>query len=334
MRKNKIPSRLSGKLRNILHYRALSVFIVLVVLSIVFYMLSPKGRFFDPRAIRTILTRAPEYGIVAIGITFLMISQELDISVGSVFTFCSVVFASLYLKMGVNPLLTLLVTIAIGAIISCINGIVSLKFGIPSIITTLGMMYLWRGVALVTVAGKPLYYRGTAPFGRILNGTLFGFFPMGFIWFVVITILFEIILYYHRFGNRVRVTGGNTQAAREMGINTELIKIFCFVLVGLLTSFASILESTRIGEGSARLGVGYEFYSIAAVVIGGTSLFGGVGTATGSFLGAIILEMIRTGLALIGISGWYFNIFIGIVIIIAMIMNTSIMRRVKKQGKV
>ena len=320
-------------LRQVFRHRAISVFIVLLGLTAFFYFMSPEGRFFNPMAIKSILTRAPEYGITAVGVTFLVISRELDISVGSVFTFCSLVFAHLYLNLSINPIFALLITVAAGTIIGSLNGFISLKFGIPSIITTLGMMYLWRGVALVSSAGLPMHYGGANPFGYVLTGTFGGIFPMGFIWFIVITIFFEVILHYHKFGNRVRVTGGNTQAAKEIGINTDRIKIICFALVGVLTAFGSIIESTRIGEGSARLGVGYEFYAIAAVVIGGTSLFGGVGTVIGTFLGAIILEMIRTGLALIGVSGWYFNIFIGIVIIIAMIMNIFLMRKVRGRGK-
>jgi len=324
---------LFSKLRKAIRHRAFGIFIVLIGLLIVFYFLSPKGRFFDPRSIRTILTRAPEYGIIAVGVTFLVISRELDVSVGSMFTFCSLVFAFLYLRLGLNPILALFITLATGTLMGSFNGLISLKFGIPSIIMTLGMMYLWRGVALVACAGYPIYYRGAAPFTRVLTGRLGGFFPMGFVWFILITIFFEIILYYHRFGNRVCATGGNTQAAREIGINTNRVKMICFALVGLLTAFASIMESTRIGEASARLGVGYEFYAIAAVVIGGTSLIGGSGTVIGTFLGAITLEVIRTGLAVIGIPGWYFNIFIGAVIVIAMIINVSIMKGVREQEK-
>lgn len=318
------------KLKRVMQHRAFGIFAVAIGLILVFYFVFPERRFFDPRAIRTILTRAPEYGIIAIGITFLMISRELDISVGSVFTLCSLVFAFLYLRFGMNPILALLSTLAIGALIGSLNGLISLKFGIPSIITTLGTMYLWRGAALVACRGQPIYYRGAAPFKTVLTGRLGGFLPMGFVWFIVLTVFFEVILHYHRFGNRVRASGGNTQAAREMGINTGRVKLMCFALVGSLIAFASIIESTRIGEGSARLGIGYEFYAIAATVIGGTSLFGGVGTIIGTFLGAIILEMIRTGLAVIGIPGWWFSVSIGAIIIVVMILNVFIMKRVRR----
>lgn len=318
------------RLRKVIRYRAFGIFVVLVGLLLVFYFVTPEKRFFDPRAIRTILTRASEYGIIAIGITFLMISRELDISVGSVFTLCSLLFAFLYLKLGWDPIFALLCTLAVGAMMGSLNGLVSLKFGIPSIITTLGTMYLWRGAALVAGRGQPIYYRGANPFGFIFTARLGGFLPMGFVWFIVLTIFFEIILHYHRFGNRVRASGGNTKAAREMGINTDRTKLICFALVGLLVAFASIIESTRIGEGSGRLGIGYEFYAIAATVIGGTSLFGGIGTVIGTFLGAIILEMIRTGLAVMGVSGWWFNVFIGTIIIVVMVLNVFIMKRVRR----
>ena len=216
------------RLRKVIRYRAFGIFAVLVGLLLVFYFVTPEKRFFDPRAIRTILTRASEYGIIAIGITFLMISRELDISVGSVFTLCSLLFAFLYLKLGWDPIFALLCTLAVGAMMGSLNGLVSLKFGIPSIITTLGTMYLWRGAALVAGRGQPIYYRGANPFGFIFTARLGGFLPMGFVWFIVLTIFFEIILHYHRFGNRVRASGGNTKAAREMGINTDRTKLICF----------------------------------------------------------------------------------------------------------
>jgi len=299
----------------------------MILLIVFFYAVSPGGNFLDLRSIDSILTRAPEYGIVAIGVTFLTIAQEFDISVGSVFTFCALIASILKVSLQVDSLLCLGIVLIMGFIMGTINGLITLKLKIPSIITTLGTMYAWRGLALIISQGMPVYYRQTTPFAGSLTNPLFGVIPAGILWFLGIAIFFAIILKYHKFGNSIRATGGNVFAAKSMGINTDRVKILCFAILGLLVAFAAFLESTRIGEGSARLGNGYEFYAIAAVVIGGTPLSGGFGTIFGTFFAALMLEIIRTGLGIVGIPGWWFSVLVGVTIVVAMVVNNFIKRR-------
>ena len=309
-----------------IRYRAFAPLIVFFILIISFYFVT-KGRFFDPLSINSILSTAPEWGILSIGVSLLMISGEFDLSVGSVFTLCTLIYAILWLKMGVDPLLSLVMILILGAVLGLINGIVTLYIGIPSIITTLGTMYLWRGIALVICGGLPISYRGeTRPFKDLLTGEIIGI-PVQIIWFLAIAIVLEIILYWHKFGNQVMATGDNETAAKEMGINTKRIKLVCFTIVGILVAFSAVMESTRIGEGSARLGIGYEFYAIASSVIGGTSLYGGTGTLIGTFFGVLIIQSIGTGLAVMGISGYWINVLIGLIIIIIMGLNILVAKR-------
>lgn len=304
----------------ILRYRAVGIAITTIGLFFTFYFLT-EGRFFTPMAISSILTAAPEFGILAVGVTFLMISREFDLSVGAVFTFCSLMYALFWMRYGLNPILALLATLGVGGLLGALNGLITLKIRIPSIVTTLGTMYLWRGLALVICAGRIVPYTGGVPLKEILIEKVWGV-PVQIIWFLIITAFFEIILFHHKFGNALRGTGGDITSAKEMGINTDRIKLICFVLVGILTAFGAIMEGSRIREGSARLGIGFEFYAIAAAVIGGTSLAGGAGTVMGTFFGAIIIQSIGTGLAVMGISGWWINVLIGVVIVAVVIVNT------------
>lgn len=298
-------------------------------MDIAFFFIT-HGRFFDPLSINSILSTAPEWGILSLGVALLMIAQEFDLSVGSVFTFCTFVYAVLWLKMSVDPTLALITVLVVGMILGLINGLITLYIGIPSIITTLGTMYLWRGLTLVFSGGLPISYRGEVrPFKEMLIGKIGGV-PVQIIWFLTIAIILEIILYKHKFGNQVASTGGKETAAKEIGINTKHVKLIAFVIVGLLVAFSAIMESTRIGEGSARLGIGYEFYAIAASVIGGTSLFGGEGTIVGTFFGVLIIQSIGTGLAVMGISGYWINVLLGVIIILVMGFNLAISKKGKR----
>jgi len=299
----------------------------MILLIVFFSAISANGNFLDIRSIDSILTRAPEYGIVAIGVTFLTIAQEFDISVGSVFTFCALIGSILRVSLQLGSLPSVLIVLVVGFILGTINGLITLKLRIPSIITTLGTMYAWRGLALIIGQGMPIYYREKTPFAGALTSNIFNVIPAGILWFLGITLIFDTILKFHKFGNSIRATGGSVLASKAMGINTDRIKILCFAILGLLVGLASVLESTRIGEGSARLGNGYEFYAIAAVVIGGTPIGGGGGTVFGTFFAALMLEIIRTGLGIVGVPGWWFSVLVGLTIVVAMVINNFIRRR-------
>jgi ribose/xylose/arabinose/galactoside ABC-type transport system permease subunit len=259
-----------------------------------------------------------------------MIVQEFDLSVGSVFTFCTFEYATLLLNFNVQPVLALVIVLISGTLIGMLNGAITFGFRIPAIIVTLGTMYFWRGLTLVLSGGLPVSFVGATrdkiPFKSIFVGNLFGI-PDQFLWFLALAVIFEVVLYRHKLGNRMMAVGGNDAAAGEMGIKIRTTKLICFTLTGLLVAFCAILQTSRIYEGSARLGVGYEFYAIAAVVIGGTSIKGGSGTAIGTVAGALILQSVGIGLAVMGISGYYIDVFVGAVIILVMALNAFVGKR-------
>jgi len=330
MQKKKLPHFFSNPwVRKIIHYRAFAPFIALIGLFVGFNLLT-DSRFLSQLSINSILSTAPEFGILAIGVTFLMVAGELDLSVGAVFTFCTFMYANLLLNLHVNPILAILTVLALGAAIGTLNGVISFTFQIPTIIVTLGTMYFWRGLTLVLTGGLPISFRGEqrnlVPFKEIFVGKIFGV-PEQIIWFLFLSLIFEIFLYRHRFGNLTMAVGGSQTVAKEMGISVRKVKVLCFALTGLLVAFSAILQMSRIYEGSARLGVGYEFYAIAATVVGGTALTGGSGTVMGTFFGALILQSIGIGLAVMRMPGYWINVFLGIVIILVMVLNTIVARR-------
>jgi len=267
-------------------------------------------------------TSAPELGIIVIGVTLLMISGEFDLSVGSASAWCALTAIKLY-QLGLNPFVALIITLAIGMAMGLVNGLITVKFGLPSFIVTLGTMMAWRGAVYVATTGMTISFPvgQTCPaFYNFLTGNLRGI-PAQFIWFVILIIVASLILNSHRFGNHIYATGGNKEAARAMGIDTDKTKLICFMLLGVLAALAGVMRATRIRGFYAQQGTAMELMAIAATVIGGTSLFGGVGTVVGSFLGVLVVTFLDYGLIMSGVSGYWFKVILGTVVILVVIVN-------------
>lgn len=318
-------------LKHLFSYREISILLVTIAIAIVFYFTS-HGIFGSMANINVMLKIGPEMGVVAVGLTILVICQEIDLSVGSVLAFCAMVMATLY-TLGLNLVLAVIITLAVGALIGCLNGLITVKFGIPSLVTTLSMMMFWRGMVLMLSGGYPKSFHPetTSPiFAQIFTGNFLGV-PAQFIWFVAFAVILTILLNRHKFGNWVYATGGNKEAARARGINTNRTKIICFMMVGALVAFAGIMQSTRALGAYPLQGTGmYMFEIVAAVLIGGTSLFGGRGTVIGTVIGVMLIQIVGTGLITSGAPGYWFQAFIGIVILIAIIFHMFIERRREK----
>ncbi len=311
-------------------YRGISTLLVFVVLVIVFVFLTPNRLFVDPRNLALLAKLMPDLGIVALGVGILMICGEFDLSVSSVLPLSSYIF-TLLLVGGANPILALLVALAAGAILGLVNGLITVRTGISSFITTLGTMMFWRGVLYVWSRVAPVSIRAYVPTGsaleRALTGTI-GFVPVQIIWFVLFAVILGLLLHLHKFGNWIYSTGDNKEAARAMGINTNMVKTLCFVIVGVLCAFSAVMQSIRLGSFAATQGIGFELRAIAAAVVGGTSLFGGVGTMAGVFLGALTIPILDNGLILMGVPVFGVGAFIGLATILFVMLNTFVERRV------
>jgi ribose/xylose/arabinose/galactoside ABC-type transport system permease subunit len=373
--------------------------------------------FLTPNAIASMLTKQSVLGIVAVGIAFLMISGEFDLSAGSVVAVAGIVFGQLLLSE-VNVFLAMLAAVAAGAVMGLVNGVILVLTRIPSFIVTLGTLLAYRAIAL-TATGETgiLRYSGDDPtvtfapwvlillgggigvifaafavlFARsrwqkftasehpvdrighsialgagticlagfaliafaaviplfsdmstlitvsvfdILNGqigfltnTLGGNFRTATIWLILIVVIFSFILTQTRYGNAVFATGGNPGAARAQGISVDRVKVINFMLSGSLAALAAVMEFARQTSASGDRGTGWELEAIAAAVIGGSLLSGGYGSIVGVLIGVLLSGMLSTGMVLLGVPSYSFRGFIGVILVIAVVINNLARRQ-------
>jgi simple sugar transport system permease protein len=296
------------------------VMLAFLVLLTIFSIFS--SNFLTLRNITGILTIVSELGIMAIGVAFLMIAGEFDLSVSSVYAFSGFLFVILANKY--NSPLAFVITLAIAAFIGICNGIITLRTHIPSFIATLGMQLLVRGSLLAVTGGESVSYSSDAIMPTILVRFIdFGFRP-SHIWFIALTLIFSIILTNTRYGNWVFATGGNREVARAMGVNTNKVKVINFMLSALMASLSGCIVISRFNLANASFGTGMELEAIASAVIGGTFLTGGYGTIIGVFFGALLMGMMRTGLVMIGAPAYWYQAFVGVILIIAATINLKL----------
>jgi ribose transport system permease protein len=263
--------------------------------------------------------------ILATGMTFLFIAGEIDLSIGAMYGLLALTISKMLFDWQWSPWLAMPATIAAGAGIGFVNGFLTTRFRIPSFIVTLGMLGILRGVALVWIRTPPI---GRSPqFDQVTAGRLFGEIPVQILWMLGVVLIASFVLSRTKFGYHVYATGDNELAARNAGIDTGRVKLLCFVIVGALAGLAASILIGWVHGVSRGYGPGYELDVIAAVVIGGTNLFGGIGSVFGTFLGAAITGMITTGLVLLGAQQDSEPIAKGAVIILAVLLDVTVRRR-------
>jgi simple sugar transport system permease protein len=312
----------------LLRLTSLNVFIIFLVLGVVSTLLSPNHRMVDPDNLSVYFGLGAEFNIVALAVGLLMICGEFDLSVGSILVFCSFVVMKLVFA-GLPILPATLITLVVGTAVGFLNGFITVRARIPSFITTLGTMMFWRGVTIFWSEGlqKPFDITEYPIFAKLLSDPIGRVFPVQVIWFVAIAVLLWLLLHRQRLGNWVYVTGDNPLAARAMGINTNAVKIGTFAFVGLVCSFVAILQIARTGAFTSRAGDGWELRAIAAAVVGGTSLTGGVGSMAGIFWGALIISLIENALMVLRIPYfWTYTVF-GVVIVGSVILSAFLGQR-------
>ena len=281
--------------------------------------------FLSSRNITLILGVFPELAIVVLGVTLLMIVREFDLSVGSVFSAVPMFMHFLMTGVGIDPWPAIFLGFAFALLIGYVNGFVTVKLRIPSFITTLGMLFVARSIAIVLGSGPRLPVPKGVPMGLFVHN--FGPIRASLLWYFGLAIVLGIILHRTNWGNWIYATGGMTQAAKDMGINTDRVKMACFMLCSFLAGFTGMFQSFRLGGSPlANLGLGLELDAIAAAVIGGTVLFGGVGSIFGAVVGALLIRSIDNGLVMAGVEAEYFRMALGALIVFAAVLNTYIQR--------
>ena len=277
--------------------------------------------------ITNILRQTSLVGIVALGMTYIMIAGGIDLSVGSTIALAACVSASLSTTMGtVLPLpVALLAGVLVGVLVGIINGYVVAYLGIVPFITTLGMQSIVRGAALVYTSGKPINAL-TDSYVAIGKSSLFGI-PTPAIIFMVLAIITWFFLSKTKYGRYLYAIGGNEEAATVAGLKVKFLKASTYVVGGALAAVAGIVLSARIAAGAPTSGEMYDFYAIEAVVIGGTSNQGGTGGIIQTIIGVLIIGVLNNGMDLLNISGYYQKIVTGLVVVLAVIIDRNNINR-------
>ncbi len=316
--------------RFLLRFSSLFGLITVVVLAA---LLSPvrDGRsvFLDPANLLNVVRFASENGIIAVGMTLVILTGGIDLSVGALLALGAVGAASCLMRYHFGVFTTVTTLLALGALAGTLNGLVTTRLKVPSFITTLAALSVARGVASLWSGGyaiplafgpgeneaPPLFkglFAGSAPvFGLAIPAPVFYFLTVG--------LLAAILLGRTRLGRYVYAVGGNEAASRFSGVATERVKVFAFGASGLLAALAALLHAALVNQGSHIDGAGYELNAIAAAVIGGTSLSGGVGTVAGTMIGALILSVLDNILGLRNIASEYQMILKGVIIVLAVV---------------
>jgi ribose/xylose/arabinose/galactoside ABC-type transport system permease subunit len=309
--------------------------IILLVLVIVLIVTAPG--FFTLGNILNIFRNVAITGVISFAMTMVIIGGEIDLSVGSSIALSAVITATVTGKLAATGkmsmdsavwigMLTALVT---GAVIGLINGLVRTRYNIPSFIATLAMLNILYGVSAIISKGFPVT---TLPawYNWIGAGRFFNLIPVPALWLAIAFVIVFIIMNKTTFGREIYAVGGNPEAARLSGINVNFVKIIILVIVQVLAAFSGIILSAQVMSGSSTFGRGYEMDVIAAVIIGGTSLSGGIGKAWGTLVGIIFMGVINNGMTLFGVGDFEKYVVRGLLILGAVLLNTIQLQSLQK----
>ena len=316
------------------HGAQLGILGVFFGLWIIFIVAAPDT-FLKPQIYYAFMSTVPFFAIMAIPLTMLVIAGEMDLSFPSIMAMGMVAFLLTYeatTNMGsvaVRVVLAFVVALIIGTLIGWLNGLIIVKFGIPSLVATIGTQFFWRGAVLVLSQGKSgtLGYVKESFLHPLLVGKFGGQFPMQMLWLIIIAVLGWVLLNRHKFGAHIYLIGDNVNSAELMGVNTGRVRIRAFMLIGLISAFAGIIASFHVVYFWPSLGEGYLLRTLASVFLGGTSVFGGTGTILGTFIGAFIIGAIEAATVAVGLTGFWTQLIYGLIIVLSVTMHTYLRKR-------
>ncbi len=294
-----------------------------LALLIVFFTFENE-RFISLRNLTNILTEGSIYGIIAVGMTFVILTAGVDLAVGSLLAFAGMAGAYAARSVGADFSLSWLVALAtattVGAAAGYLQGRAVTLLGIPPFIVTLGGMTIWRGATLILNDGAPIsgFDAGLRWWG---TGTIVHI-PVPIVLFALVAAAGYVVQRYTRYGRHVYAVGGNPEAARLNGLNVAGIVTSVYLIVGVLSGLAGFLQSARLGAAEATAGTGYELRVIASVVIGGASLSGGRGGIGGTIVGALLIGVLTNGLVIMRVSSYWQQVVIGLIIVAAVAFDT------------
>jgi ribose transport system permease protein len=311
-------------LRRIIAIPEVGVLVPLLLFIAVFYALNPV--FLSAAFMTTMLRTMSFVGIIAIGQTLLLISGAFDLSVGSTAGLAAIICSYAMVKLNLPIPVAVLAGVGTGAIVGLINSFSVLKLGVPPFIATLGMLYIAKGITFLISKGYTIY-----PLPEAINrfGTTE---PLGTSWSFVIVVVLAVLAHFvlskTTYGRKLYAVGGNPEVAYLAGISPAVIQMSGFVLVGICASLGGILLMTRIVTGNPTIGLGWEMNVIAGVVIGGVSLFGGSGSIPGAVIGLLIMQVVTSGLVVVGVDPYWQTVSVGVIMVAAVAVD--VLRRRSK----
>ncbi len=292
---------------------------ILVVLISIFAAISIMNSAFAQIDNIIVVLRSTSFVfIAAVAMTFLIMAGELDLSISYVMALGAII-SGLVAVAGLPLIIVIIVCILTGGCIGLLNAMFTLKFRIPSLIVTIGMGYIVKSLVFIITKGVPVYPLPDS-YNELGQGYFLGI-PYVILFAIALGICGFIVLKYTKYGRYICAVGGNRETARLSGINISLIKTIAFIMTSAFAAFSGMLMAGRLGSGQTGIGTGYEMLTISAVIIGGTSMFGGSGTMLGSAIGALLMNVIQSGMVALKVSIYYQNMVIGAIIIFAVAID-------------
>lgn len=309
-------------------------FLALALIIVVFSVLSPNFLTVDNLLIMA--SHVAIFALLSLGMLLVVLTGGIDLSVGSTLGFSAVIAG--FLLRGVpieafgvtlypNVLVSVLIAVALGGLIGLINGVLVARFKVAPFVATLGMLYVVRGVALLMTNGRTINDLsgdeglGNTGFEWLGFNRILGI-PIGVLIMAVVAIIIAVVLARTTFGRWLYATGGNARAAELSGVPVKKVTVWVYVVAGLCSAIAGVILASTLTSASPTAGNTYELTAIAGVVIGGASLMGGRGTVRGTLLGAFVIGFLSDGLVLIGVSAYWQTVFVGAVIVVAVMLNS------------
>jgi ribose transport system permease protein len=293
------------------------VFIVLIIIGLSIIMTILNRNFLTSRNLFAVLQQVSVLGILSMGQALLMISGGIDFSVGTLMALIAVIVTKL-VTLGFNVFLAVFIVMIVAIICGLINGVIVAKSKVMPIIITLGMMYVYYGIALIISGGKNVSFQDKFQFlGRGKVGPI----PFMVIVYLLVLVFAFLLFKYTKYGRRLTIIGSNSNTAFLAGINVDLHKISIYTLNGLIAGFAGLVLASRLGTVISTVGNGYELQAVASCIIGGISLAGGSGNVFGAFFGVLLLGILYNGMNIVGVSTYLQTIFLGLIIVITTVVS-------------
>ncbi|ANU20349.1 ribose ABC transporter permease [Planococcus plakortidis] len=299
-------------------FQKIAPFIGLILIIAIITAINPS--FLSMSNILNVLRQVSINALIAFGMTFVILTGGIDLSVGSILALTGAVTAGM-MASGIDPILAMLLGLFLGAVLGAINGVIIAKGKVAPFIATLATMTIYRGLTLVYTEGRPISGLGDSMAFQMLGKGYFLGIPVPVVTMLISFGILYFILKKTTFGRRVYAVGGNEEASVLSGINADRIKIYVYSLVGALAALASLILTSRLNSAQPTAGQMFELDAIAAVVLGGTSLTGGRGWIVGTLIGALIIGVLNNGLNLIGVSSFFQQVVKGAVILLAVLLD-------------